>query len=152
MFFGGLFLISQCGKKDDDSDSGDDIDDYKRGSKDGVFEEDETITKAKIVTSPHVIIPTIGERLDFKYSFPAESRVIIRIFNVQGRFVTTLVDQYYPSAGTVKRMESSSEWDGRDHLGQIVSPGTYLFHIEANNFKTGATSTDVAPAVVGVNY
>ena len=41
--------------------------------------EDQTIIKAEIVTAPYVIIPTLGERLDFHYSFPSNSRVIIRI-------------------------------------------------------------------------
>ena len=48
-------------------------------------------------------------------------------------------------------MEDLSDWDGRDHIGQIVAPGTYLFHIEATNFQSGHTSTDTAPVVVGVN-
>ena len=43
-----------------------------------------------------------------------------------------------------------SDWDGRDHLGQIVSPGTYVMHLEVMNFKTGKASEDMAPIVVGV--
>ena len=42
-------------------------------------------------------------------------------------------------------------WDGRNELGQIVSPGTYLVHIEAYNFFTGKTFKDIAPIVVGVS-
>ena len=44
-----------------------------------------------------------------------------------------------------------SSWDGRDHLGQIVSPGTYIIHIETYDFSNGKTSKDTAPIVVGVN-
>ena len=47
-------------------------------------------------------------------------------------------------------MEYNSEWDGRDHIGQIVPPGTYLIHIEATNWETGVSSKDIAPIVVGV--
>ena len=43
-----------------------------------------------------------------------------------------------------------SAWDGRDQLGQIVSTGTYIMHIEAMNPVTGETHTDAAPVVVGV--
>ena len=53
-------------------------------------------------------------------------------------------------AGEVNRLEDQSEWDGRDHLGQIVAPGTYIMHIEAMNPVTGETHTDAAPVVVGV--
>ena len=74
---------------------------------------------------------------------------IIRIFNLNGDFLTSLVDQYYDVGGTIERYEDESSWDGRDHLGQLVQPGTYLMHIEATNFKTGKTSTDITPIVVG---
>ena len=41
-------------------------------------------------------------------------------------------------------------WDGQDHLGQIVAPGTYIIHIEVMDPITGDTHTDAAPVVVGV--
>ena len=114
--------------------------------------EDQTIIKAEIVTAPYVIIPTLGERLDFHYSFPSNSRVIIRILDLNGLFITSLVDRYYETGGTVERYVDSSDWNGRDHLGQIVSPGTYLIHIEASDFQSGKTTVDVAPIVVGVHH
>ena len=46
--------------------------------------------------------------------------------------------------------EDASDWDGRDHLGQILSPGTYIMHIEAMNFQTGVTTSDMAPVVIGI--
>ena len=110
------------------------------------------IISAKIIPAPYVIIPSQGERLDFKYLFPSNSRVIIRVISLDGRVITTLVDNYYQDGGTVERKEELSDWDGRDHFGQIVSPGTYLFHIEASDFATGKTSEHVAPVVVGVNH
>ena len=103
-----------------------------------------------ISPAPFVLLPSYGETLDFSYSFPDESRVIIRILDLSGRFVTSLVDQYYQDSGTVSRIEPSSAWDGRDQLGQIVSPGTYIMHIEAMNPVTGETQTGAAPIVVGV--
>ena len=127
------------------------IDDYVQLYTQGEF-VDEQQYSAEIVTAPYVIIPSLGERLDYKYSFPSNSRVIIRVFSIDGRLITTLLDRYYEESGTVLRIDDLSDWDGRDHLGQIVSPGTYLFHIEASNFQTGATSVDIAPAVVGVNH
>ena len=61
-----------------------------------------------------------------------------------------MVDEYYKYAGTISRIEPSSAWDGRDQLGQIVSPGTYIMHMEVMNPVTGETQTDAAPIVVGV--
>ena len=69
---------------------------------------------------------------------------------MSGRFITSLVDEYYEDSSTVFRDSDQSSWDGRDHLGQIVSPGTYIMHIETMNPVTGVTSTDAAPVVVGV--
>ena len=77
--------------------------------------------------------------------------MIIRILDLNGLFITSLVDRYYETGGTVIRYEESSDWDGRDHLGQIVSPGTYLIHIEASDFQSGRTTVDVAPIVVGAH-
>ena len=119
---------------------------------DGNLVEDPTIIKAEISTAPYVIIPTLGERLDFNYSFPSNSRVIVRIIDLNGIFITSIVDKYYETGGTIERNEDTSDWDGRDHLGQIVPPGTYLIQVEASNFQTGKTTTDVAPIVVGVNH
>ena len=116
----------------------------------GNFQSDSNIIKASINVAPYVLIPTLGERIDFDYSFPTNSRVIVRVFDLSGRFITTLIDNYFSDSGTVFMQEDQSDWDGRDHLGQILSPGTYMMHIEAMNFQTGVTSTDMAPIVIGV--
>ena len=54
------------------------------------------------------------------------------------------------SATTAPAMADTSAWDGRDQLGQIVAPGTYIMHIEVMNPVTGETQTDAAPILVGV--
>ena len=92
------------------------------------------------------------ERLDFEFSFPSNSRVIIRILDLNGRFITSLVDHYYSESGTVTRTVDKADWDGKNHLSQIVSPGTYLMHMEVTNYLTGKSSFDIAPIVVGVNH
>ena len=114
----------------------------------GIRKLSENITMIK--PEPYVIIPTRGETLDYSYSYPNNSRVIIRLFDLSGRFITSLVDKYYEESATVYRDDAQSSWDGRDHLGQIVPPGTYIMHIEAMNPVTGETHTDAAPVVVGV--
>ena len=125
----------------------------------GIFIPSNTI-KTTINPEPFILIPTLGENLNFIYTFPENSRMIIRIYDLSGRFITSLEDKYFEEAGTVIRNNlevneygdgiNSSAWDGRDQLGQIVAPGTYIMHIEAMNPVTGKTQTDAAPIVVGV--
>ena len=124
---------------------------------DGHFSQ-ENINSTAINPAPYVMIPELGETLDFTYSHPERSRVIIRIFDLSGRFITSLVDKYVEESGVWYNGVNpddltdspSSAWDGRDHLGQIVPAGTYLMHLETMNPATGETQTDVAPIVVGV--
>ena len=116
----------------------------------GSYQLDSNINQAKLDVAAYVFIPSSSERINFSYSFPNNSRVIVRVFDVSGRFITSLVDRYFENSGTVDMDTYGSNWDGRDHLGQIVSPGTYLMHLEAINFQTGVTSEDIAPVVIGV--
>lgn len=127
-------------------------DDYiviKSYDQEGQFTANDSVN-VSIEPEPYVLIPAYGETLDFSYSFLDNSRVIIRIFDLSGRFITSLVDKHYENAGTVVRQEDTSAWDGRDHLGQIMPPGTYLMNIEAFNVSTGVTYSDTAPVVIGV--
>ena len=130
----------------------------------GYFVEDSSINETSINPSPVVLIPSLGESLDYTYSHPQNSRVIIRVFDLSGRLITSLVDKYVDNAGTwyngVNPIDPDdpdswinsdrSSWNGRDHLGQIVSPGTYLLHIESYDFSNSKTSVDIAPIVIGV--
>ena len=86
----------------------------------------------------------------FSGKFPSNSKVVVRIFDLNGTLITSLLEKYYESSGTINRIEDKSDWDGRNHLGQVVPPGTYLMHIEASNFQTGKTTSDIAPVVIGV--
>ena len=122
----------------------------QNSSSDGEFESSSTPIKTSINPEPFIIIPALDETLDYNFTFPDKSRVIVRIFDISGRFITSLVDKYYALSGTVYCNDPPASWDGRDHLGQIVAAGTYIMHIEAMNPVTGETHTNAAPVVVGV--
>jgi len=115
----------------------------------GAFDPDNSLN-VTITPAPFIIIPTLGETLVFSFTVLKETRAIVRIFDLSGRFITSLVDHYYESAGKVSYEEGLAPWDGRDQLGQIVSPGTYIMHLEVFNPVTGETHIDAAPIVVGV--
>lgn len=102
---------------------------------------------ANITPSPYVLIPDLGEKLNYSYSFPDDSQIRIRIFDLSGRFITSLISEYREFSGTV----NMANWDGKNEVGQIMSPGTYLMHMEAYIFSTSQTFIDIAPVVIGVN-
>ena len=60
-----------------------------------------------------------------RYSIPIKSNVLLRIFDLSGREVDTIVNQSQP-AGTY-----SVTWDGRDNTGFSVSSGIYFCRMEA---------------------
>jgi hypothetical protein len=61
----------------------------------------------------------------FKLAHP--DRVSLRVFDVTGRHVRTLVDDLRP----VQAMETS--WDGRDDAGRSVNAGIYLLRLQTSD-------------------
>lgn len=59
-----------------------------------------------------------------KYSLPKNSKVALKIFNLLGEEIVTLVDEFQ-SAG-----EKSVVWNGRGRQGQVVNSGIYLYSLK----------------------
>lgn len=75
---------------------------------------------------PNPFNPTTTIRFDV----PVASDVRLRIFNLRGQEVRTLVDtRYVPGHHTVM-------WNGQDNYGQQVSSGVYFVHMRAGDFVT----------------
>jgi photosystem II stability/assembly factor-like uncharacterized protein len=64
-----------------------------------------------------------------RYSVPVDSRVVIRVYNVLGQEVRTLVNEVR-SAGRHEVV-----WDARDDAGKSVATGLYLYRLEAKGFS-----------------
>ena len=58
------------------------------------------------------------------FSLPADQRVSLRVFNVAGRLVRTLVD------GPMVSGRATVVWDGRDEQGGRLSSGVYFYRLE----------------------
>ncbi|HNQ43440.1 MAG TPA: endonuclease, partial [Candidatus Cloacimonadota bacterium] len=60
-----------------------------------------------------------------KYDLPATSMLKLGIYNARGQLVRTLVNE--------AKAQGSHQvvWDGRDPLGRILSPGVYLYRLQA---------------------
>ncbi len=63
------------------------------------------------------------------YSLASAGRVTLRIYDVAGRLVRTLVDDDHAPAGS-----REATWDGRDNSGATVASGVYFYRLEAGSF------------------
>jgi hypothetical protein len=63
-----------------------------------------------------------------KFGLPTKSQVSLRVYNLLGQEIATLVDQEV-SAGT-----HTAEWDGKDKTGVDVASGIYFYKLIADDF------------------
>ena len=103
--------------------------------------------RTKISAAPYPFVPKLGEVIKYNYEYPANCRAIIRVYDLSGRFITTLVDSYF--AVSWKR---DGFWDGRNQLNQLMPPGNYLLHLQTTNRSTGKSKESIAPVVIGVKF
>jgi len=63
-----------------------------------------------------------------EYELPGARHVTVRIFNLTGQEIRTLVDEMKPPG--IHKIE----WDGLDHRAQEVSTGLYVVRMIAGDF------------------
>lgn len=63
-------------------------------------------------------------RTNISFELSRESAVTLRVFDVAGREVRTLVD------GFMRSRHNTVSWDGRDNQGRSVRSGIYMFRLE----------------------
>ncbi len=93
--------------------------------------------------APFPFDPLRGEKIQYTFSFPGNSHITLRVFDLSGRFVTTLFDGY-----RTPPLEITNYWKGRTETYSVVPPGTYIMHLETINRMSGETRRDTAPVVV----
>jgi len=69
-------------------------------------------------------------RTTIEYSIRERGHVSLRIYDVSGRLVSTLVDEAQNPSGM-----RSVTWDGRNHLGNPVSSGVYFYRLITKDFS-----------------
>ena len=70
----------------------------------------------------------------FTFTLPLDKRISIKIYDVMGRLVATLVDDELYAAGT-----HQATWDGTSMAGIQVASGTYLYTLEHDSFRKSRT-------------
>ena len=63
------------------------------------------------------------------YQIPIRSRVSLKIFDVSGKLVRTLVDEY-EGAGSHDAL-----WDGKDSFGKAVASSIYFYELRAGSYR-----------------
>jgi len=63
-----------------------------------------------------------------KYELPIDTRVTIKVFDVTGREIVTLIDK------NQKTGYHSIQWSGRDNKGNKATNGIYFYSIKADSF------------------
>ena len=64
------------------------------------------------------------------YQLHAPAQVRLMIYDVRGALVRE-IDLGYRTVGQYLTSTSAAHWDGRDHRGQRVASGVYLYHLQA---------------------
>ncbi len=97
----------------------------------GMFPTGVEVAESEVIPSfslkPNFPNPFNSETV-IRYSLPRESQVRVRIYNILGQKVRTLVDRK-ETAGP-----KSVTWDGKNERGDEVSSGIYFYRLEAEEF------------------
>jgi hypothetical protein len=98
----------------------------------GYVPTDEPIVRPQ--EKPEILIPDrfsvsgypnpAGPSATIHYALPVDSKVTVEVFDVQGRSVITLVDQFVPAG------YHSVVWNGRDSKGKIAASGVYFCRVQ----------------------
>ncbi len=65
-----------------------------------------------------------------EYTIPLVKQVTVKVYNLMGQEVKTLLDNKFKAAGTHRIV-----WDGTDNSGNVVASGNYIYSLEVGNVK-----------------
>ncbi|UCF79413.1 MAG: M20/M25/M40 family metallo-hydrolase [Candidatus Eiseniibacteriota bacterium] len=100
-------------------------DDYGREEPGTVSVEDQTVRKYELSKNyPDPFNPSTLIR----YELPLPCEVSLQVFDVRGKLVKTLIDDWRPQGGHV------AVWDGKNQAGVAVPSGVYFYRLRAADF------------------
>ncbi len=85
----------------------------------------------KLTIHPNAPNP-FTEKTVIRYELSSDAHVILKIYDLTGRAVRTLVN------GVKKPGVYTTEWDGRDSHGKKVPSGAYFYQIQTENGNAGS--------------
>jgi hypothetical protein len=97
--------------------------------------------------APYPFVPQAGEVLQYTFGFPSGVRLVLRVYEMSGRHVATLFDEFKGLSREITRI-----WNGRDATDKLLPPGQYMMHLEGTDRSTGKVTSDMAPFVIAVRF
>ena len=97
---------------------------------------------------PKPFNPYNGDSIEIGYFAKAGDKAILRIYNAEGKLVSTPVNTIISSSNLSGT--NFYKWNGLDSDYHKVQPGLYIIHFEVVEVATGNKKTAKAPIVVGV--
>lgn len=104
------------------------------------------IHKAILKITPKVYNIYEGDQVEIGYFGQSGDKVIIRIYNAEGKLVCTPVNTILSLASGI----NFYTWNGKDKTAQLVDPGMYICHLEVTRVTDGNKKVDQAPIVIGM--
>ncbi len=99
--------------------------------------------------SRNIFNPQLNEKITLKYGYRVTSsgvnaKAVIRIYDAQGRLVSTPVNKNISTSTGIETVE----WDGRDSSLNLLPIGLYYCHLEILERNTGHRESTVQPIVI----
>lgn len=87
-----------------------------------------------------------GDKIEIGYFAKTGDKVIMRIYNSEGKLMATPVNRIVSSPEGI----NFYNWDGRDKVFRLVEPGLYICHLEVIDRDSGKKKSNKAPIVIGM--
>lgn len=91
-----------------------------------------TVEETIIIPDVHYLYPNypnpFNAATNISFDLPEESKVSLKIYNIRGKLVQTLIDDTLPP------QQHLVTWNGKDNKGRDVSSGVYLYKLQTNSY------------------
>jgi hypothetical protein len=103
----------------------------------------ETVTEISVTQA--AFNPAAGQSADISFRLETDSDVIVKIANLNGGTVRTLLPKDFRAAGSV-----NIQWDGKNDDGEVVTDGAFALQIETMRGSVEETYAPQAGPIVEV--
>jgi hypothetical protein len=80
-------------------------------------------------SAPNPFNPSTTISFDIRSDGAAAAHVSLKVYNVRGKLVKTLVDEFKPAG------RYSIQWDGRSDNGSLMASGVYFYRLKTRDFE-----------------